>query len=98
VERDTSPDAMSAQIEAARQLGCEGRLCVAVAMSDDARQISIDGVKRRHPEFSDARARHAVLCALYCISVTPICAPRMFRFVRGSEFQPASEVTDRPPS
>jgi hypothetical protein len=34
-------------------------------MSEDARQISIDGVKRRHPELSDARARHVVLCALY---------------------------------
>ena len=65
MERDTSSDAMSAQIEAARQLGCEGRLRVAVGMSEDARQISIDGVKRRHPEFSDARARHIVLCALY---------------------------------
>jgi hypothetical protein len=34
-------------------------------MSEDARQISIDGIKRRHPEFSDARARHVVLVALY---------------------------------
>ena len=65
MDRDTSPDATRAQIEAARQLGCEGRLRVAVGMSEDARQISIEGVKRRHPELSDARARHVVLCALY---------------------------------
>ena len=53
------------QIEAARHLGREGRLRVAIAMSEDARQISIDGIKRRHPDLSDARARHVVLCALY---------------------------------
>jgi hypothetical protein len=34
-------------------------------MSEDARQMSIDGVKRRHPELSDAEARHVVLCAIY---------------------------------
>jgi hypothetical protein len=65
VARDTSPDAAKAQIEAARRLGLEGRLRMAVAMSEDARRISVDGIKRRHPELSDMRARHVVLCALY---------------------------------
>lgn len=65
MSRDTSPDAARAQIEAARRLGPEGRLRIAIGMSEDARQISIDGVKRRHPELSDERARHLVLCALY---------------------------------
>ena len=63
--RDTSPDAARAQIEAAQQLGREGRLRVGVGMSEDARQISSDGIKRRHPDLSDAQARHLVLCALY---------------------------------
>ena len=65
MDRDTSPDAARAQIEATRRLGLEERVRVAVAMSEDARRISIDGIKRRHPELSDARARHAVLRALY---------------------------------
>lgn len=65
MSRDTSPEAQIAQIEAARQLGREGRLRVAIGMSEDARRISIDGVKRRHPELSDDRARHVVLTALY---------------------------------
>jgi len=65
VDRDTSPDAARAQIDAVRRLGREGRLRVAIGMSEDARQISIDGIKRRHPKLSDARARHVVLCALY---------------------------------
>lgn len=63
--RDTSSDAARAQIDAARRLGLEGRLRIAVAMSEDARQISIEGIKRRHPELSDGRVRHAILCALY---------------------------------
>ena len=65
MSRDTSPEAQIAQIDAARKLGREGRLRVAIGMSEDARRISIDGVKRRHPELSDDRARHVFLTALY---------------------------------
>lgn len=34
-------------------------------MSEDARQIAIDGERRRHPELTDAEARHAVLRRLW---------------------------------
>jgi hypothetical protein len=63
--RDTSTTASLAQLEAARRLGRDGRVRVAVGMSEDARRISIEGVKRRNPEYSDAQAQHAILCALY---------------------------------
>jgi hypothetical protein len=62
---DTTPAASAAQLEAVRRLGRDGRLRVAIGMSEDARQISIEGVRRRHPEYSDAQARHVVLRALY---------------------------------
>lgn len=65
MNRDTSIEASRAQIDAARRLGCDGRLAIAVGMSEDARTISIDGIKRRHPEYSEAQAQHAMLCALY---------------------------------
>ncbi|MEO8845073.1 MAG: hypothetical protein ABI591_22790 [Kofleriaceae bacterium] len=63
--RDTTPETRGAQIDAVRQLGCEGRLRIALGMSEDARQISLDGIKRRHPELSEAAARHIMVCALY---------------------------------
>ena len=34
-------------------------------MSDDARAISLDGIKRRHPEYSEAQVQYLMLCALY---------------------------------
>lgn len=59
--RDTDARAREAQIAAARRLGAEGRVRVAAQMSEDARRISIDGMRRRHPEYTDAQARRAVL-------------------------------------
>jgi hypothetical protein len=65
VDRDTSGDAARAQVDAVRRLGRVGRLAAAVGMSEDARTISIDGIKRRHPEYSEAQVQHVMLCALY---------------------------------
>jgi hypothetical protein len=58
---DTHDDALKAQIAVLRRLGPSGRLRLAVEMSEDARQISIDGERRRHPELTAAEARMAVL-------------------------------------
>lgn len=62
---DTSGDAARAQVDAVRRLGRAGRLAAAVGMSDDARTISLDGIKRRHPEYSEAQVQYLMLCALY---------------------------------
>jgi hypothetical protein len=58
---DTHAEALKAQIAVLRRLGPSGRLRLAVEMSEDARQISIDGERRRHPELTAAEARMAVL-------------------------------------
>jgi len=63
--KDTTHLAMAVHVEAARLLGRDGRLRVAVEMSEDARRISIAGVKRRHPEYDDAQAQHVLVSALY---------------------------------
>jgi hypothetical protein len=57
---DTSDAALRAQIEAARRLGPEGRLSVAVELSEETRRIAVEGVMRRHPEYDLARARREV--------------------------------------
>lgn len=58
---DTQNGAREAQVAALRRLGPSGRLRLAAEMSEDARQISIEGERRRHPELTEAEARLAVL-------------------------------------
>ncbi|MEI8255211.1 MAG: hypothetical protein WCJ30_06005 [Deltaproteobacteria bacterium] len=54
---DTEPGALRAQLEALRRLGAEGRLRLGVQMCDDARQIAFEGIRRRHPEYSDEQVK-----------------------------------------
>jgi hypothetical protein len=58
---DTDSSARAAQLAALRRLGASGRLRLAAEMSEDARQISIEGERRRHRELTDAEARLAVV-------------------------------------
>ena len=69
---DTSPDALHAQLAAARRLGPEGRLRVAVELSEETRRIAIEGVMRRHPDYDEPRARREVARLL----VGPVLAER----------------------
>jgi hypothetical protein len=61
VPRDTEAHALEAQLAAVRQLGPAGRVRLAVEMSEDARRISFEGERRRHPELTADEARLAVL-------------------------------------
>jgi hypothetical protein len=58
---DTESAARDAQIAAARRLGPAGRVRVAAELSEDARRISIEGERRRHPELTEEEARQNVL-------------------------------------
>ena len=62
---DTEDGARDAQVAAVRRLGTSGRLRLAAEMSEDARRISIEGERRRHPELTEAEARQAVLRRLW---------------------------------
>jgi len=63
--RDTEAHALEAQLAAVRQLGPAGRVRLAVEMSEDARRISFEGERRRHPELTMAEACLAVLRRLW---------------------------------
>jgi hypothetical protein len=65
MQRDTEADALEAQVIALRRLGPVGRVRLAVEMSEDARRISFEGERRRHPELTAAEARLAVLRRLW---------------------------------
>ena len=62
---DTDDAARDAQIAAIRRLGPAGRARLAAEMSEDARRISIEGERRRHPELSASEARTIVLHRLW---------------------------------
>ena len=61
LDSDTDDRARSAQVTALRRLGSSGRLRLAAEMSEDARRISIEGERRRHPELTEGEARRVVL-------------------------------------
>jgi len=50
---DTTPDAAAVQAAVLRRMTMEDRLLAALAMSDDARQLSCDGIRMRHPEYDE---------------------------------------------
>jgi hypothetical protein len=52
IPRDTDAAAHAAQVAAARRLGPDGRVRIAVELSEATRRIAIDGLLRRHPELS----------------------------------------------
>ena len=58
---DTDAAARAAQVAALRRLGSVGRLAQALAMSEQARRISIAGLLDRNPEMSPDEARAIVL-------------------------------------
>ena len=58
---DTTSAAQKAQVIAARRLGHAGRLRAAAELSEDVRRISVEGVLRRHPDYSFDQARREVL-------------------------------------
>ena len=61
IPSDTTADAFAAQVRYYRGIGREGRLRLTLELSDDARRLATDGVRRRHPEFSDDDVRREVL-------------------------------------
>ncbi|MEO7332171.1 MAG: hypothetical protein ABI193_26580 [Minicystis sp.] len=57
---DTTAAAHEAQMQVYRRMGPEARVRVAFEMSEDMRSIALSGIRSRHPEYDDARARRAL--------------------------------------
>jgi len=61
IERDTDATAHAHQIAAYRRMSGERRLQLALEMSDEARTISLAGIRARHPEYDADQASHALI-------------------------------------
>jgi len=59
IARDTSPEAHGVQIEAYRRMGGAARLQVVFRMCEMARRTAEAGIRKRHPDYDDARVRLA---------------------------------------
>jgi hypothetical protein len=57
VPADTTSDAQARQDEVFRAMTPERRLAMAMEMSDAAFQIAEDGIRMRHPDYSDEDVR-----------------------------------------
>jgi len=58
---DTSEAAAAFQMETYRRLGAAKRAEIAAALSDELREVTLAGIRRRHPDYSDAVCRQALL-------------------------------------
>ena len=65
IPRDTSEAAFQAQMAIWDRLGPEGRVALAGRISLSARQLARDGIRQRHPNYSDAQIHRALMHLLY---------------------------------
>ncbi len=61
IPRDTSEEAAAAQLEVYRRMTPEARLQVALELTEMSRQLPADGIRARHPEYSDEQVRLAMI-------------------------------------
>lgn len=62
---DTSPKVEALHLELYRAAGTARRARIAAELSDAVRETALAGIRRRHPEFSEAQVRSAFLNLLY---------------------------------
>lgn len=60
VPRDTTPEAMRVQIEIWRRMTPKERLDAAMGLTESMRQLTMRGIRARHPEYSEEEVRLAL--------------------------------------
>jgi hypothetical protein len=58
---DTTPDAHRKQIKILRKLSPEQLAIISFEISDNVRQIAMEGIRRMHPEFNETQVRREIL-------------------------------------
>lgn len=61
ISDDTTPEAAAIQAEIWRRMPPERKHQIAAELSENVRQIAAQGVKSRHPDYTDAQIRLAVI-------------------------------------
>lgn len=58
--RDTTDQAAVARTLVYRRMGSVRRVDLGVRLSEDARAIALEAIRRRHPDYDDTQARFAL--------------------------------------
>ena len=58
--RDTAPEAYDVQIEVYRRMTPTQRFEIAVQLSEQVNEMAADGIRSRHPEYSEDEVRWAL--------------------------------------
>jgi hypothetical protein len=75
--QDTSPAAHDLQMRLYRAMTASARGELALRMSDDIRRIAAEGIRQRHPEYSEHEVRRALLALLYGADAAARVWPRL---------------------
>lgn len=62
---DTSPEAAALIEQAYREIGIEGRLRIALELSDFVHAMALAGIRERHPEYTEDQVRRELVAILY---------------------------------
>jgi hypothetical protein len=66
---DTTPRAAAIQLELYRRADPATRAQIAVDLSEAVRQTTLDGIRRRHPEYSEREVSAAFLRLVYGVTI-----------------------------
>jgi hypothetical protein len=61
IPRDTTPEAHRKQMEILRKLSPERRALISFELSNNVRQIAMDGIRKQHPEFTETQISRELL-------------------------------------
>jgi hypothetical protein len=67
--QDTGTDAEKIQIAVLKKIGAEGRLKMTLELSDNIRDITMSGIRTRHPEYSEDMVKKTLIKYLHGESV-----------------------------
>jgi len=65
IPHDTSAEAFRAQLAIWERLGPEGRVALAGRISLSARYVALEGIRARHPNYSEEQLKRALWRLLY---------------------------------
>ena len=61
ISADTTLDAHKKQVEILRKMSPEKRALISFELSDNVRQIAMEGIRRMHPEFTETQVIRELL-------------------------------------
>jgi len=61
IPRDTTLEAHRKQMEILKKLSPEQRALISFELSDNVRQIAMDGIRNQHPDFTEMQVRRELL-------------------------------------